>query len=109
MVAIGLLFGKLTADHYEDEAAQDPRIDALRKTMILTENPQYSLDYLDPDKRSIANAITIHFKDGGILGPVEVEYPLGHRKRRGESVPLLFRKFEQNLSSHFDKQRVRDI
>ena len=109
MVAIGLLFGNLTADHYEDEFAKDPRIDALREKMVVTENPQYSLDYLDPTKRSIANAITIHFKDGTSIGPVEVQYPLGHKRRRQEGLPLLYEKFERNLRSHFDADRVLKI
>ena len=101
MVAIGLIFGQLTADHYEAEAAGDPRIDALRGKMVVVEDPQYSKDYLDPDRRSIANAIEIRFKDGSTTGRVAVEYPLGHRRRRGEGVPLLEEKFRANLATRF--------
>ena len=101
MVAIGLIFGQLTADHYEAEAAGDPRIDALRDKMVVVEDPQYSKDYLDPDRRSIANAIEIRFKDGSTTGRVAVEYPLGHRRRRGEGVPLLEEKFRANLATRF--------
>lgn len=109
MVAIGLLFGELTADHYEDEAAKDPRVDTLREKMVVTENPQYSQDYLNPDKRSIANAITIHLKDGTNISPVEVQYPIGHKRRRKEGIPLLFEKFEKNLSSHFEIDQTMKI
>ncbi|NGX42133.1 MAG: 2-methylcitrate dehydratase [Chlamydiae bacterium] len=109
MVAIGLLFGTLNADHYEEEVAKNPKIDVLREKMIVTENSQYSLDYLDPDKRSIANAMTIHMNDGTTLGPVEVEYPLGHRSRRKEGIPLLFEKLERNLATRFDRERIEEI
>jgi len=109
MVAIGLLFGTLNADHYEEEVAKNPRIDVLREKMIVTENSQYSLDYLDPDKRSIANAMTIHMNDGTTLGPVEVEYPLGHRSRRKEGIPLLFEKLERNLATRFERERIEEI
>ncbi len=103
MAAIGLIYGNLTADHYEDEAAKDPRIDQLRSKMTMIENPQYTKDYLDPDKRSIANAITIYFKDGSKAGPVAVEYPFGHRRRRDEGLPMMQQKLKANLSSHFPK------
>lgn len=109
MTAIGLLFGNLNADHYEDSNAADPRIDQLRNKIFVKENLQYSKDYLDPEKRSIANAMTIHLKDGTILGPVEVEYPIGHKRRRDEGMPLLFEKMEYNLSTHYPKERVRKI
>ena len=75
MTAIGLIFGNLTADHYEDEAAKDPRIDKLRDKMFVTEHKPFSVDYLDPEKRSIANMVQIKMKDGTIIGPVTVEYP----------------------------------
>lgn len=107
MVAIALIHGRLTADHYEDETAQDPLIDRLRSKMIVQENKQYSADYHDPEKRSISNAICIYFKDGSQRGPVAVEYPLGHRRRRQESLPLLFTKFEANLSTLFTKDQVK--
>ncbi len=109
MVAIPLLFGTLNADHYEDQTAQDPRIDALRKKMIVLEDPQYSLDYLDPDKRSIPNKITLHMKNGDMIGPVEVHYPLGHRRRRQEGIPLLFDKFRKNMSTHFTPAKTHEL
>jgi 2-methylcitrate dehydratase len=99
MTAIGLIFGELTADHYEDRVASDPRIDALRAKMICLEDPQYSKDYLNPAKRSIANAVQVFFKDGSRTEKVAVEYPIGHRRRRAEGMPLLIKKFEANLAS----------
>ena len=101
MTAVGLIFGELTADHYEDTIARDPRIDALRAKMICVEDPQYSQDYLDPQKRSIANAVQVFFKDGSSTEQVAVEYPIGHRRRRAEGMPLLVKKFETNLASRF--------
>ncbi|XOK63147.1 bifunctional 2-methylcitrate dehydratase/aconitate hydratase [Paenibacillus elgii] len=109
MVAVGLLHGELTAEHYEDEAAGDPRIDALRDKMVVTENPQYSRDYLDPDKRSIANAIQICFKDGTETVNVECEYPIGHRRRRAEGLPKVIDKFEANLLTRFPKPKAAQI
>src|SRR5438309_764424 len=101
MTAVGLIFGELTADHYEDAVARDPRIDALRGKMLCVEDPAYSTDYLDPQKRSIANAVQVFFKDGSSTEKVAVEYPLGHRRRRAEGLPLLIKKFEANLASRF--------
>ena len=89
MTAIGLLKGNLTAQDYEDEMANDPRVDALREKMTCIEKPEYSKDYLDPDKRSIANAIQIFYKDGSSSKQVAVEYPIGHRRRRSEGIPEL--------------------
>ena len=109
MVAIGLIYGTLTADHYEDEVATDPRIDALREKMIVVESPQYSKDYLDPDKRSIANALQIRFKDGSTTEKSAVEYPIGHRRRRKEGVPLLEEKFAHNLATRFPAKQVQAI
>ena len=109
MTAIGLIFGALTADHYEDNVAKDPRIDLLRDKMICIENKQYSKDYLDPDKRSIANAVQIFFKDGSKTEKIEVQYPLGHKRRRQEGIPLLIEKFENNLSTLFDDKRKERI
>ena len=109
MVAIGLIFGTLTADHYEDDAASDPRIDALRDKMVVVENPQYTEDYHDPDKRSIANAIEIRFKDGSTTEKVEVEFPLGHRRRRAEGIPLLEEKFAANLATRFPPSQAKAI
>lgn len=97
MIAVGLIEGALTAEHYEAKYAADPRIDALRERMVVTENKQFTVDYLDPAKRSIGNALTVHFKDGTSTHRVAVEYPLGHRRRRAEGVPVLLEKFEQNV------------
>jgi len=97
MVAVPLLKGSLTADDYEDAAAADPRIDALRAKMEVIENPDFTRDYLDPAKRSIGNAIQVFFRDGSSTERVPVEYPVGHRRRRKEGVPLLLAKFERNL------------
>lgn len=93
MVAAALLFGRLTAAHYEDDIAADPRLDALRERMEVTEEPRYSRDYLTPEKRSIANAVQVFFADGSASERVEIEYPLGHRRRREESIPALQAKF----------------
>jgi 2-methylcitrate dehydratase len=109
MVAIGLIFGQLTAEHYEDEIALDPRIDSLRNIMTVTENKQFSKDYLDPDKRSIANAIQIRFKDGSQTEVIVCEYPIGHRKRRQEGIPKLIKKFENSLKSHYPKKQMAQI
>jgi 2-methylcitrate dehydratase len=105
MVAIGLVKGNLTAADYEDDVALDPRIDALRAKMRCVESRQYSRDYLDPTKRSIANQLQIFFKDGTRTRKVAVEYPIGHRRRRHEGIPLLEAKFRRNLDRRFPKER----
>jgi 2-methylcitrate dehydratase len=106
MVAVPLIFGRLTAGDYEDAVAADPRIDALRDKMVCVEDKGFSRDYHDPEKRSIANAIKVEFKDGKKTGEVVVEYPIGHRRRRKEGVPLLVEKFKTNLARRFpEKQR----
>jgi 2-methylcitrate dehydratase len=106
MTAVGLIKGNLTAADYEDEAARDPRIDELRAKMVCVENEQWSRDYLDPKKRSIANAVQVFFKDGTHTARVAVEYPIGHRRRRKEGIPLLEAKFRTNLARRFaEKQR----
>jgi 2-methylcitrate dehydratase len=109
MVAIPLLYGRLTADDYEDALAADPRIDALRETMHVSEDPRYSRDYLAADKRSIANAVQVFFSDGSCTEKVEVEYPVGHHRRRGEGIPLLERKFRNNLAARFSAERVESL
>ncbi|WP_240941156.1 bifunctional 2-methylcitrate dehydratase/aconitate hydratase [Paenibacillus sp. HB172176] len=109
MVAIGLLFGELTADHYEDEAARDPRIDELRSKMSVHHDESYSRDYLDPDKRSIANGIQIRFADGTSTDKLVVHYPLGHRRRREEGLPEVIRKCEANLLTRFPRNRTSEI
>ena len=101
MTAVGLLKGDLTADDYEDAAAADPRIDRLRAAMVVEEEPRYSREYHEPDKRSIANAAQVFFHDGTATERVEVEYPIGHRRRRAEGLPLLVAKFERNLATRF--------
>jgi 2-methylcitrate dehydratase len=106
VVAIGLIFGELTADHYEDTIASDPRIDRLRSSMEVVEDRCYSRDYLDPEKRSIANAVQVFFRDGSSTEKVEVEYPLGHRRRRSEGIPLLLQKCRDNLSARLAPERV---
>ena len=105
MVAVGLIFGRLTAEDYEDSAARDPRIDALRAKMVVREEPRFSMDYLDPDKRSIANAVQVYFGDGSSTQRIVVEYPVGHRFRREEGIPLLVEKFRRNLATRFDARQ----
>jgi len=109
MTAIGLIFGELTADHYEDRFARDPRIDAIREKMTCVEDPRYTKEYLDADKRSIANAVQIFFQDGSSTDKVAVEYPIGHRRRRAEGMPLLVKKFEANLASRFAPKQCGEI
>jgi 2-methylcitrate dehydratase len=107
MMAIPLLFGRLTAADYEDDVAKDPRIDALRAKIQCVEDPQFTADYHDPNKRSIANGLTVHLKDGRSLSEIVIEYPIGHKRRRSDGIPLLQAKFERNLARRFaDKQRA---
>ena len=106
MVAVPLIKGTLTADDYEDDAAADPRIDVLRARMKVAENPRYTSDYLDPEKRSIANAVQVVFAGGEVTEEVAVEYPIGHRRRREEGIPLLWSKFESNLRTRFEGDRA---
>ena len=112
MVAVPLIFGRLTAADYEDGVAADPRIDALRAKIRCVEDPDFTADYHDPDKRSIANGLNVTFKDGTKLDEVLVEYPIGHRRRREEGIPLLEAKFRRNLARRFDEarqQRILDV
>jgi 2-methylcitrate dehydratase len=109
MVAVPLIFGRLTAADYEDGIAADPRIDALRAKMVCVEDRGFSKDYLDPDKRSIANAITVEFDDGTKLKEAVVEYPIGHRRRRKEGIPMLVEKFKTNLARRFPAKQQRAI
>jgi 2-methylcitrate dehydratase len=106
MTAVALIHGRLTPDLYGDAAASDPRIDALRARMRVVEDPRYSRDYLDPERRSIANAVEVRFTDGTVAGPVAVEYPLGHRRRRDEARPRLLRKFAGNAAGTLPEQRI---
>ena len=109
MVAIGLLKGNLVAEDYEDDVAQDPRIDELRSKMVVTENKKYSEDSLDPEKRSIANKLKVLFNDGSSTEEIEVEYPIGHRRRRNEGIPVLENKFLSNLKTVFDDEKSEKI
>jgi 2-methylcitrate dehydratase len=109
MVAVGLIHGMLTAGDYSDESAANPRIDMLRGKMEVVEDPRYSRDYLDPEKRSIANAVQVFFKDGSSTEKVEIEYPFGHPRRRDEGIPLLLRKFRENLLTRFSEEQVEEI
>jgi 2-methylcitrate dehydratase len=109
ITAVGLIFGELTADHYEDRIAADPRIDTLRAKMTVAEDPRYSRDYLDADKRSIPNAVQVFFKDGSATERVEVEYPLGHRRRRAEGLTLLQQKARANLATQLRADRVEQV
>ncbi len=109
MVAVPLLFGRLTAEDYEDSVASDPRIDLLREKINCVEDPQFTKDYHDPEKRSIANALTVEFKDGKRLSEVVVEYPIGHKRRRKDGIPLLVEKFERNLARRFPEKQQKAI
>src|SRR5438105_82948 len=112
MVAVPLIYGRLLAGDYEDAIAADLRIDRLRAKMVCVEDKQFSRDYLDPDKRSIANGITIEFADGTRTPEVVVEYPIGHRRRRKEGMPLLIEKFKINLARRFaarQQQAILDV
>ena len=99
MVAVPLIFGRLTADDYTDAVAVDPRIDALRRKMVVSENPQFTRDYFDPAKRYIGNSVQVFFNDGSSTGKVSVDYPIGHRKRREEGIPVLMDKFEKAVGT----------
>jgi 2-methylcitrate dehydratase len=109
IVAIGLLKGNVEATDYEDDVAQDPRVDKLRSKMVCVEKKQWTRDYLDPAKRSIANAVQIFFKDGTKTENIEVEYPIGHRRRRKEGVPLLEAKYKTNLARRFPAKQQAAI
>jgi 2-methylcitrate dehydratase PrpD len=100
MVAVPLIFGRLTAEDYEDAVARDPRIDALRDRMQVVEEERFTREYLEPDKRAIGNAVQVFFKDGSATENVVVDYPVGHRRRRAEGIPLLQEKFERYLRGH---------
>jgi 2-methylcitrate dehydratase len=109
MVAVPFIFGRLTARDYEEDIAADPRIDALREKIICVEDPAYTADYHDPQKRSIANAITVEFTDGTIFEEVAVEYPIGHARRRTEGIPLLIEKYKTNLARIYDGDKQKKI
>lgn len=109
MVAVPLIFGRLTARDYEDDIAADPRIDALRERITCVEDPAFTEDYHDPNKRSIANAVTIFLKDGSKTDEVVIEYPIGHRRRRNEGMPLLIEKYRRNLARIFSGSQLDEI
>ena len=109
MVAVGLIFGRLQANDYEDSVAQDPRIDKIREKITCFEDTRFTRDYLDPNKRSIANGVEIQFQNGTKLEEVIVEYPLGHKKRRLEGKPFLIQKFKDNMSDHFSKEQIEEL
>lgn len=109
MVAVPLIFGRLTARDYEEDIAADPRIDALREKIMCVEDPAYTADYHNPEKRSIANAITVEFTDGTVFDEVAVEYPIGHARRRTEGIPLLIEKYKTNLARIYNSQKQKQI
>ena len=109
MTAIGMIFGALTADHYEDKIAADARIDTLRAKMVVAEDKSYSKDYLDPEKRSIANAVQVFFKDGTKTEKIEVHFPIGHRRRRAEGIPVLQQKAHDAFATHYGKDKAASL
>jgi 2-methylcitrate dehydratase len=109
MVAVPFIFGRLTARDYEEDIAADPRIDALREKIVCVEDAGYTADYHNPEKRSIANAITVEFTDGTVFEEVAVEYPIGHARRRVEGIPLLIEKYKTNLARIYDADQQKKI
>jgi 2-methylcitrate dehydratase len=109
MVAVPLLFGRLEASDYEDKVASDPRVDALRAKMQVKENAGFTQDYYAADKRYIGNAVQVFFKDGTMSERVAVDYPIGHRKRRAEGMPVLVKKFESSVAGHFQAKQTESI
>lgn len=109
MIAVPLLYGRLTAADYEDNIAADPRIDILRNKMFTEEDLQFTKDYHDPEKRSIANALTVTLNDGSILDEIIVEYPIGHKRRREEGIPVLVEKYKINLARKFAVKQQQDV
>jgi 2-methylcitrate dehydratase len=104
-----LLFGRLEASDYEDKVALDPSVDALRAKMQVKENPAFTEDYYAPDKRYIGNALQVFFKDGSASARVAVDFPIGHRKRRAEGMPVLVKKFENSVAAHFPAKQTEAI
>jgi 2-methylcitrate dehydratase len=109
MVAVPLLYGRLTAADYEDDIARDPAIDRLRAKMVCVQDRRFTKDYHDPAKRSIANGLTVEFRDGTKLKEVVVEYPIGHKRRRKDGLPLLVEKFKNNLARRFPRDQAQRI
>lgn len=109
MVAVALLYGDLRAEHYEEETARDPRIDTLRDKMVVQENPAFSDDYLDPEKRSVTNSLRVVFEDGTATDWYTVEYPIGHQRRRKEGIPVLLTKFKHNVTTRFTPEKMNQL
>jgi 2-methylcitrate dehydratase PrpD len=109
MIAVPLIYGALTAEHYEDHIANNTQIDLLRDKMQVIEEAQFSKDYLDPEKRSIANAIQIIFKDGTKTDDISIEYPIGHKRRRTDGIPLLLSKFKAAVYDHYPEKQAISI
>src|SRR5260221_214569 len=109
MVAVPILFGRLTAEDYEDDVAKDQRIDKLRDKIVCVEDKQFTRDYHDPEKRSIANALTVEFTDGKKMKEIVVEYPIGHRRRRKDGMPVLVEKFKTNVARSFAENQREQI
>jgi len=109
MTAVPMIFGRLTAADYEDAVASDPRIDALRAKMDVTENEGYTKDYFDPVKRYIGNSIQVFFTDGSSTDRIAVDYPIGHRQRREEGIPVLIKKFESSISTKLHDGQWKEL
>jgi 2-methylcitrate dehydratase len=109
MVAVPLIFGRLTAEDYTDNVAADPRIDALRAKMAVKENPQFTKDYFDPAKRYIGNSLQVFFADGSKTEKVSIDFPIGHRKRRAEGIPVLIQKFQDAVAGHLSARQVERL
>jgi 2-methylcitrate dehydratase len=109
MVAIPLIHGRLTAADYEDRVAQEPQVDALRAKMQVRENPTFTQEYYDAGKRYIGNAVQVFFADGSASERMQVDFPIGHRKRRAEGMPVLVRKFEASVAAHFNAAQSQSI
>lgn len=109
IVAVALIFGRLTADDYEDAVAADPRIDELRSKMTCIEDPEFTWAYHDQEKRAIANGLAVEFEDGSRLDEVVIEYPIGHRLRREEGLPFLEEKFRANIARRFSQKHQQTI
>lgn len=109
IVAIGLIFGELEATHYQNTCAKDPRIDELREKMQVVEQPEFTRDYLDPEKRSIGNSVQVFFKDGTKTKEIAIEYPLGHRRRRADGIPVLLEKFRASIRGHYSHAQAQKL
>jgi 2-methylcitrate dehydratase len=109
MTAVPLIFGRLGAADYEDAVARDPRLDALRARMVVRENATFTAEYYERDKRYIGNAVQVYFRDGTATPRVQVDYPIGHRRRRAEGMPLLVRKFEDSVRAHYAPEQAQRI